>query len=282
MAKILVLGGTGMLGAPVVRRMAADGHEVRLLARKAAKAHSEFGDLCDIAVGDVADTGMLEKAMIGCDAVHVSVGGQVDLLSAENAAKLAPKAGLSRIGYVSGSTVREENRWFPMTDQKLKAEAAVQASGVPFTVFCPTWPMEQLPRFARDGSPSMIGKQPNPVHWFAADDMAAMVSKAYSTDEAADARFYIHGPEALTMREALERYCQAFYPDFGKVSSMPVWLAKLMGTVTRNDMLKFAAGLMAYFDKVSEGSDSPESARVLGAPSTTLDAWIERRKAQEA
>jgi len=282
MATILVLGGTGMLGAPAVRRMVADGHDVRLLVRKSAKAHKDFGKICDIATGDVADTDVLQKAMIGCDAVHVSVGGAADLLSAQNAATAARKAGLSRIGYVSGSTVSEANAWYPMTAQKVAAEEAVRDSGVPYSIFCPTWPMEQLPRFARDGKPTTIGKQRNPYHWFAAEDMGRMVSKAYATDEAANGRFYIHGPEALTISEALARYCDALYPGYGKVSSMPIWLAKLMGTATGNDMLKYAAGLMAYFEKAPELGDPTEANRILGAPTTTLDDWIAARQAEAA
>ena len=125
----------------------------------------------------------------------------------------------------------------------------------------------------------MIGKHPKPLHWFAADDLARMVSTAYQKEEAADERLFVHGPEAMTMKHALERYCQVFHPDGKPVSVMPIWLAKVIGMLTHNDMLKFASSLMAYFDKVGELGDPTEANRILGAPTTTLDAWIERRKA---
>jgi NADH dehydrogenase len=230
----------------------------------------------------VTDLASLEAALEGCGGMHISVGGAVDQLSAENVASLASRLGLERITYVSGSTVAEANRWFPMVAQKLEAEKAIRACGVPYTTFCPTWPMEQLPRFARDGQPTQIGKQPTPLHWFAAEDLARMVSIAYQTEAAAGKRLYIHGPEAITMKEALERYCQVFHPDGKAVSVMPIWLAKLMGIITRNEGLKFASGLMAYFDKVGELGDPAEANRLLGAPTTTLPLWMERRKASGA
>jgi NADH dehydrogenase len=205
----------------------------------------------------------------------------VDQLSAENVAALASKLGLARITYISGSTVSEQNRWFPMVEQKLAAEKAIRECGVAYTIFCPTWPMEQLPRFARGGQPTLIGKQPKPLHWFAAGDLARMVSAAYQKEEAANKRFYVHGPEAITMKQALERYCQAFYPGGKPVSVMPVWLAKVMGTLTRNDGLKFASNLMAYFDRVGELGDPTEANQILGAPTTKLDEWIEHRKVLE-
>jgi NADH dehydrogenase len=208
------------------------------------------------------------------------VGGPVDQLSAENVATLAPKLDVERITFISGATVAEKNRWFPMVAQKLDAEKAIRNCGVAYTIFCPTWPMEQLVRFARGGKPSLIGKQPLPVHFFAAADLARMVSKAYQLKAAQNKRFYIYGLEAMTMKTALERYCAVFHPEVEKISVMPIWLAKLLGTLTGNEMLKFASGLMGYFDKTPETGDPSEANQILGAPAITLDAWMKSLKSK--
>ena len=47
---------------------------------------------------------------------------------------------------------------------------------------------------------------------------------------------------------------------------------------TGNQMLGFFAELMAYFDRVGELGNPDETNQLLGAPETTLDAWIEQRK----
>jgi uncharacterized protein YbjT (DUF2867 family) len=278
MKTILILGGTGLLGAPVTRRLQADGFRVRLLARDPEKAGGMFEGI-EIVPGDVGDIASLERAMEGCSGVHISVGGPVDQISAENTAALAPRLGLERITYVSGATVSEENGWFPMTAQKLAAEKAIRACGVPYTIFCPTWPMEQLPRFARGGQPLLIGNQPTPNHWFAADDMARMVSAAYQTEAAANRRLFVHGPEAITMLEALERYCRLFHPEVESVPVMPIEAARASAESTGNQMLSFFAELMAYFGKVGEPGDPTEANQLLGAPATTLDAWMAQRQA---
>jgi NADH dehydrogenase len=280
--KILVLGGTGMFGKPTAYQLKADGFQVRLLVRDPDTAQKIFGDGFEITQGDVTNLASLEKAMIGCYGVHISVGGPVDQLSAENVAALARKLGVDQVTYISGATVSEKNRWFPMVAQKLEAEKAIQNCGVPYTIFCPTWPMEQIVRFARDGKPSLIGKQPLLVHFFAAQDLARMISKSYQSDDAKNKRFYVYGPEAITMKTALERYCAKFHPEVEKISVMPIWMAKLMGTLTGNEMLKFASGLMAYFDKTSEVGDPTEANEILGAPATTLDAWMESLKSKGA
>ena len=276
--KILVLGGTGMFGLATVQQLKADGFQVRLMTRDVEKAKSMLSEDIEIFPGNVRDLTSLENAMTGCNGVHISIGGQVDQLSAENVVSLAPRLDVDRITYISGATVAEKNSWFPMVAQKLAAEKVIQGCGVPFTIFCPTWPMEQLTRFARGGKPSLIGKQPLPVHWFAVADLALIISKAYQLEAAKNKRFYIYGPKAMTMKTALERYCAVFHPEVDKIGVMPLWLAKLLGFLTRNEMLKFASSLMAYFDKTSEVGDASETNEILGAPSTTLDAWIESQK----
>jgi uncharacterized protein YbjT (DUF2867 family) len=279
--RILVLGGTGLLGEPVARKLKTDGFSVRILARSPEKARERFPSGFEIVQGDVTDKDSLRTAMKDCFGVHISVGGEVDQLSAENAAALAPEIGVQRISYISGATVREENRWFPVVAQKLNAEKAVRESGVAYSIFCPTFPIETVARFARDGKPFMIGKQPLPVHLFAAEDLARMVSNAYQKEEAANKRFTIFGPEAMTIKDALLRYCSVLHPEVDKVSSMPAWLAKLMGTLMRNPAMKFGAELMGYFEKTAKGGDPAEANAILGAPQITFDAWLESRKGKE-
>lgn len=280
--KILVLGGTGVLGKPVVRRLLADGFNIRVMARDAAKAREVLGAGPEIVEGDATHPTDLERAILGCDGVHLSLSGAAEVIGTRLAAAVAASCGVERISYISGCTALPENDWFPMTAGKLQAEAALKASGVPYTIFAPTWVMEMLPLYVRDGKPLMMGKQEGPFHFFAAEDLARMVSAAYQTDAAKNRRFVVHGPEGMSFAEALERYCAAFYPDAPAVKSMPVWLAKTMAALMRNDMMKFGADLSGYFDRVGEMGDPAEANALLGAPSTTLGEWLAVQKRSRA
>jgi len=66
------------------------------------------------------------------------------------------------------------------------------------------------------------------------------------------------------------------------VTVMPIWKAKLIGLVTGNRRLRSAASLMAYFEKVDEPGDPTEANDLLGAPTTTLEAWITEQIGQAA
>lgn len=276
--RILVLGGTGLLGQPTARRLQADGFQVRLLARDVEKAQEIFDGSYEIVTGDVAAKDSLEGAMQDCAGVHISVGGAVDELSARNVSDLAPDLGIEQITYLSGSTVAEQNAWFPMTAQKLAAEKAIEASGIPFTILRPTWPMEQLPRFVMGGRATLVGDSPITWHWFAADDLGRMVSRAFQEEAALGKRLYVHGPEAIPMAAALERYCQAFHPEIEAVNVIPIAVARQMAASTGNNILQMFAELMAYFEQVSEPGDPGPANEILGTPMITLADWIATRE----
>jgi uncharacterized protein YbjT (DUF2867 family) len=275
---ILVLGATGLLGGPVARCLKQDGFEVRVLARSVEKAQTLLGDSFDIVQGDATNPADVEQALEGCAGVHLSLSGEAERIGATLVARAAAAQGVERISYISGCTALEENRWFPLIDDKLCAEDTIRDSGVAYTIFAPTWPMEMLTLYARGGKPFLIGKMVGPFHFFAAEDLARMVSAAYQTDQAANKRLVIHGPEGFSFSEALLRYCKVFHPEVTRVSSMPVWLVRLMAALMRNDMMKFGADLAAYFDRVGELGDPTEANDLLGAPSITLDEWIEHKK----
>lgn len=267
-----------MLGQPSARQLQADGFQVRLLARDIDKTSKLFDENFELVPGDVTDLGSLKNAIDGCQGVLISVGGAVDQISAQNVAALAPDLGVEQIVYLSGSTVKEENHWFPMTAQKLEAENAILDCSVSHTILCPTWPMEQLPRYVIGGRATVIGVLTEPWHWFAASDLARMVSNAFQRVEARDKRLYIHGPEAITVQDALERYCRVFHPEIEAVTVMPIEAAMAMAASTGNKFLQNFANMMEYFKKVGEPGDPTQANQILGAPVITLDAWMEARK----
>lgn len=84
------------------------------------------------------------------------------------------------------------------------------------------------------GHAIMIGKHPHSYYWFAAGDFAQMVSKAYQNSAASIKRFFIHGPEAARIKEALESYAIAFQLEIRTVTVISVWAAKAIAPLTRN------------------------------------------------
>lgn len=281
---ILVVGATGMLGEPVARQLQKDGYIVRVLAQNPIEAKKKLGESFEIIKGDVGDISSLEKALKGCFGVHINLRGgpkaesfyRIEHQGTANIAMVAVKMGVQHLTYLSSAAAFEENAWFPSVGAKLRAETAIKESGIPYTIFCPTHFMESLPLSIRGKRASVIGKQPHLLHWIAASDYSKMVSKAFRLPEATNKRFFIYGPESLTMREALVKYCSVVHPEI-KVSSTPIWLLSLIGKVSFNTEIQFIAELMQFFEKTSEGGDPTEANTLLGAPTTTLKQWCEKQ-----
>jgi len=273
--KILVLGATGTLGQPAARSLQKSGYAVRLLARNAAKARQIFGDGFEIVAGNATNKDDLQAALTGCAGVHISLPSESELKAVEHLVALAAGSSLERIGYVSATTVTPKNGWFELIAVKLRAEEIIRRSGLPYTIFCPTWVMEVLPNFVREQRAIAItGKRPIPLHFFAAQDFGRMVAAAYGMEASIGKRLYIHGPQAIPLREAIERFVSACHPEIEKISAMPVWAAKMLAILTRKKDLKAASRLIGYFDKVGEIGNPDEANQLLGAPEITLDAWL--------
>ncbi|HEX8072100.1 MAG TPA: NAD(P)H-binding protein [Pyrinomonadaceae bacterium] len=131
--RVLITGGTGLLGRALVRTAVGAGHAVRVLSRRARAAADGF----EYAVGDVASGAGLDAALSGVEAIihaasdprrpeEVDVGGTRRLVEA------ACTAGVAHLVYVSIVGIdRIPVRYYRT---KLEAEGIVAASGLPHTV----------------------------------------------------------------------------------------------------------------------------------------------------
>ncbi|GAB6053260.1 NAD-dependent epimerase/dehydratase family protein [Magnetospira thiophila] len=113
----LVTGGTGFVGAAVVRRLQAAGHEVRALARLGSDRRNLDGLDLEVVEGDLNDADSLAQALKGCDALfHVAADYRLWARDPEtirsanptgtrNIMTAALKAGVGRIVYTSSVAV---------------------------------------------------------------------------------------------------------------------------------------------------------------------------------
>ncbi len=67
---VLVTGGTGFVGANVVRALLADGYGVRVLAREGSDRKALAGCAVDVVSGDLGDPASLRRAVAGCRVVY--------------------------------------------------------------------------------------------------------------------------------------------------------------------------------------------------------------------
>ena len=272
--KIAVFGGTGLVGSPAVEQLVDAGHSVRVVSRDADRALRHFGPSFEVMEADVESGLGVEGALEGCVGVFLTIAGSEEGRCVERVVGAATQVGVKQVVYVSGCTALEQNAWFPMVSQKLAAERALRESGLPWTVLAPGWFFETLTRFVRGGRATLLGSDANPYHFLAASDFGRIAAESFTRHEARNRRFVVHGPQALTLKDALTRYCWAKHPEIRKISSPPVWFLRIVARLKKDTQLKNALGLMAYSEAVGEMGDPSETNQLFGPPQTTLEEWV--------
>ena len=139
--------------------------------------------------------------------------------------------------------------------------------------------MEMLPRMVRNGRARVFGQPSRRWHFVSVQDLARMVVASYQRPEAVNKRFYVHGPQALTVEEALRSYCRALHPEIRTIRHAPYWLLRLIARLTGNAELRYGLDMVSYLERVGERGDAAEANAILGAPQITLDHWLEMQKA---
>lgn len=277
--KVAIIGGTGKLGLPVAAQLQADGIAVTIITHNLAAARSKLGNRFRYIEGDVTDPTSIEQAVNGFDAVHINLSGfnrkecmETIYQGTINIVNACQQAGVSLISFISGCTVNESNTHFYDIEAKYKAEQAIINSDLPYLIFCPSWFMETLPQFVQEKRVSIFGPATQPIHWLAAQDYACMVSQAYKNPSIRDHRFVLHGPEALTLGEALSTYLatQQRQLDIGHA---PYWLGSVLTWLTKDKTIKYAAELCRYYDRIGDQGDTKDTLTMLGTAKTHLADW---------
>lgn len=280
--KIIVIGGTGMLGLPVARKLKEDGFKVTIMTTDTTRALAKVGPGFDLVKGDVADIESLKPAIQGQDHVYLNLNSKLDpdlyqkieIDGTANVARVASEMGVKRIGCISGASSKGEEQGIIYLDAKVKAEKALIDSGIPYTIMRPSWFFESLPTFIQGDKAVVLGKQPIPRAWLAAKDYARQVSTAFQKEEAANKCFYNLGPQKLTIAEAVEAFRARHHPDL-EFMQVSYAMAKIRAALPGGGKLKAAIGFFKYFEDNPEDVDSSETDRILGPNLTTLEEWLE-------
>jgi nucleoside-diphosphate-sugar epimerase len=122
--RILVTGGAGFLGAWIIRRLAAEGHALRVFDTTGKRglvaeiAGSEVAQGCEWRTGDIVSRTAVREAAAGCDAIiHLAGiltpdcrtdpirGAEINLIGTLNVFEAALAHGIRRVVYTSSAGV---------------------------------------------------------------------------------------------------------------------------------------------------------------------------------
>ena len=198
--KIVVIGGSGLIGSKLCKKLADRGHDIVAASPKSGVNSVTGEGLADAIAGaqvvvDVSNAPSWEDAAV----MKFFDTSTRNLLAAEAKAGVGHHVALS----VVGTERLQESGYFRA---KLVQEKLIAASGVPYTIVRATQFLEFLGGIAQGSTDGQVVRLPSALMQpMSADDVAAALAD-YTLEPPVNRIVEIAGPEALGIDEAVRRY----------------------------------------------------------------------------
>jgi uncharacterized protein YbjT (DUF2867 family) len=199
---ILVTGATGHVGRELIEELARCAQNVRAMTRRPETARFPRG--VEVVRGDFDDPTSVDSALVGVDRVFLMtaqpIGSAPRPTHPALVAERARRAGVRHVVFLSvlaGGDAGQD----PITRWSNEAEAAVLASGVPWTLLRPGRFMSNALSWApliRQGGTVKAPFAHRPVASIDPSDIAAMARVCLTEPGHEEKAYRLSGPEALT------------------------------------------------------------------------------------
>jgi uncharacterized protein YbjT (DUF2867 family) len=292
---ILVTGASGFVGGHVVRALRESGRPVRCLVRNPDKAEQLAALGCELAQGDMTDAASIRRAAESADVVvhlvairqgkreefeRTMVDGTRALLAA------AKESAATRFIHMSALGTSEESKdLVPYYGAKWQQELDVQASGLPYVIFRPSFVFAGdggiLPTFRKLAKLTPVtpitGSGTQRIQPLWADDLAAYFDRAIDLDAATGRLFELGGPDVVSWNAFWDRLKEALGVRRPSLH-VPMAVMRLNALVTERlpgnipltrDLLK----MLEHGDNVTTNDDAKELFRL---PLVPLDEQLRR------
>ena len=294
--RILVTGGSGVVGVGTVTELLKRGHEVRLLARHAKDDARQWPSGVTPIVGDVSDVSSIRGAADGCDAVMHVAGiveesppkvtfRRVNVEGTANIVAEAERAGVRRFVFVSSLGAQEGESDYHRS--KREAERIVERFAGNWTICRPgnvygpgDGQISVMLRLVRGVSPLVprIGSGDQtfqPIWW---EDLASALATVVERDDLGGEALDLAGGEVTSQNDLHARMSRITGRD---VQSIPVpeMLASLGARAISMVGWKIPLGdselqMLKEGNRIPEGQ--PNALDLLGITPTPLDEGLRR------
>jgi uncharacterized protein YbjT (DUF2867 family) len=209
--RILVTGGTGLVGRQLVRELAKSRHDIQVLTRDPSKARN-LPERAAAVQGDLREPATVRRVFDGVQAVFLlNPVSQTEGNEALMALSAMRDAGVTRVVYLSVHHV-EGAPWLPHFGSKVGVEFAVRHSGIAWTILRPSnffqndyWAKESLLRFGV--YPTPFGSKG--VSRVDIRDVAEAAAIALTTSGHDGQTYDLVGPEAMTGESVARAWSRA-------------------------------------------------------------------------
>jgi uncharacterized protein YbjT (DUF2867 family) len=292
---ILVVGATGALGRPVVRRLLERGVAVRAACRHPDQAADLAALGAEVVACDLVDRASLERACRGVQRVLVAAHGllgrgrwrseAVDDSGHRALFELARQTGVQRVVYTSALGAAPDHP-IDFFRTKHAVEQALATSGLDHVILRPTAFMEHHVHhfngkgLLEKGKAQLIGPGTKPRNFVCAEDVAALALRALLEDPPPFRVLEVGGHGHFSNVDVAALYARTAGVDL-RVSHLPCGVARFLAVVAKPwhpGMARLMRLLSLPEDALPERFDGAAALeRVYGVKLRTLDAFVQEQ-----
>ncbi len=241
--KILVTGGTGLVGTSLVAELLRQGHKVRLVSRHASQGARLFDGPVESIDADVASADEIRGTAEACDVIFHNAGivsepaggpsfEEVNVRGTQNIVREAERAGVRRFVYISSLNADKGNSNYHQS--KLKGEEVTATFSREWVITRPSvvyGPGDEvvslLLKMVRTLSAVPViegGDQLSQPIWAA--DLAKALAMCVDRPDVIGETLLLAGPEKVSMNQMLDKLCNLVGKHPVRVP-MPGWMAEM-------------------------------------------------------
>jgi uncharacterized protein YbjT (DUF2867 family) len=279
--KIAIVGATGRLAQPVIQQLLWHGYQIRALVRDLEKAKKLLPASIELIRGDVTNQTSLIQAFKGVDYVYINLSSddvspnqafyteREGIKNIVEACQLTGVQQILKISALGAYPFIEHDHDMLQNQIRRQGHAFIEQSGIPFTIFHPTWFLDSIFWGIQKDTFQWIGK-PVDFYWMNSVDYAVQVIEAINNPAAFDTHYAVQGSEKMNYKQIIDRLKVSFNPRL-KMQVMPLWMVRILGVFS----LKMAhlAELFGFYEKTNEVFIAKKTWEDLGKPRTSLEEF---------
>ncbi|MFN8347921.1 MAG: NAD(P)H-binding protein [Spirosomataceae bacterium] len=287
---IAVVGATGRLALPVIQQMLWHGYRVKAVVRNPEKAKKMLPASVDSLPGDVSDPISLMAAFKGVDYVYINLSSddvspnrsfyaeREGIQNIVNACQLTGIQHILKISALGAYPFVEHDKDILQNQIRRQGHVFIEQSGIPFTIFHPTWFLDSIFWGIKKDTLQWIGK-PTGFYWINSVDYAVQVIEAIDNPKAFDTHYAVQGSEKMDYLQIIERLKVSFNPRL-KMQVLPVWSVRLLGTFLPK--MAHLAELFSFYENTKEEFLAQKTWEDLGKPRTSLEEFALQFKEEKS
>jgi uncharacterized protein YbjT (DUF2867 family) len=271
--RVIVVGGTGLLGGKVVNQLLQKGHKVRALVRPVTDASQLEDQGVEIVRGDMTDYKTLLPAMRDIEAVITTANGYSHRRKGDSLQSIDDKGNCNLIDAAKQMHVSlfvftsiltaEKAKSVPHFYQKAVTEKYLEQSGVPFVSLRPGGFIDTLLGFSRDdikkGKFRAMAHPEAPASTIHSNDVARYLVLAIETPDAVGHRIDLGTEKPTSLREIVRL--------LSEITGREVQL-QTMPPLLKTIMFKFMGAMNPVFRGTDEAMNYVSSGQYIA--DTTL------------